>query len=147
MVRARAWIVSGVLAAWCGAAAASPCTAGTEYEPMLCPFRMPAIQSVTIEQNGAKASIETDPSVDCSSFKLNERLVRRYFVRARLVPPEEGHERLIWSACFAAGTMRLQNGQTARWSISQAKVGSLTVEGKAEQRLYCPACKDKLLNW
>jgi hypothetical protein len=128
-------------------AASSVCTEGTEYEPPLCSFKMPAIQSVTIEQNVAKSSVETDPGVDCSGFKVDERFVRRYFARAKLVPPEEGHHRLDWSACYAAGKFRLKNGQSASWYISQTKVGALSVNGQAQHRLYCPTCKDKPLTW
>jgi len=131
-------------AAW---AAPSACTEGTEYDPPLCPFQMPAIQSVTIKENAAKSPMEVDPAVDCSGFKVDERFVRRYLARAKLVPPEEGHHRLDWSACYAAGKLRLKNGQSASWYISQTKVGSITIDGQAQHRLYCPRCKDKPLTW
>ena len=127
--------------------AGAQCTKGSEFDPPLCRLTMPYIVRVTIEENAAKSSLEKEPSVDCSDFALTQRLVRRYFSRAKRVPAGTGHATLDWSACYASGTLLLKNGRSARWAISQFRVGSLVLDGQPEQTLYCPTCKDKPFVW
>lgn len=116
------------------------CTKGSEFEPPLCPVSMPKIRSVSIEENGAKATASQGESVDCSVFKLSKKQVRRYLSRAKQTNESDAHHTLDWSPCYASGTLKFDNGQTAHWSINQLRTGSLSMEGKNKMLLYCPTC-------
>lgn len=119
------------------------CTKGSEFEPPLCPFVLPKIASVSIEENGAKAAAAQEEDIDCSTFKINQVLVRRYLSRAKQTNESDAHHTLDWSPCYASGTLKFSNGQSAHWSINQLRTGSLSVEGKDKIFLYCPTCDFK----
>lgn len=119
------------------------CTPGSEYEPPLCPIHLPKIKSVHIQENGAKAIAATDPAIDCSSFKVNERHLRRFWSRAKETNDNEAHHTLDWLPCYASGTLQFANGKQAAWSVNQAGIGSLSIEGKDAMVLYCPSCSFK----
>jgi hypothetical protein len=121
-------------------AGGSGCSSGTEFEPPLCPVHLPKIKSVAVEATAAKASSETDPSVDCSSFKLGERQVRRFLARAKRADANDAHHTLDWSPCHASGTISFQDGTTARWSIHQLRSGTLTFDRGDTLVLYCGGC-------
>lgn len=116
------------------------CTTGSEFEPPLCPIRLPKIRSVIVEANAARASAETDPSVDCSSFKLGEQHVRRFLRRAKRVDANDAHHTLDGSACHASGRITFVDGSSARWSIHQLRGGTLTPDRGAPIVLYCRDC-------
>lgn len=61
------------------------CTVATEFEPALCPLRLPDIRGVTVTRNAAKSPLEQDAAVDCRAFVLTPALVRRYLGAARVV--------------------------------------------------------------
>ena len=123
------------------------CTKGSEFEPPLCPLAMSPIARLVIEENGAKSSLASEASTDCSSFVLTEKLVRRYLSRAKRVPAGGAHSTLDWSPCYASGKVLFKDGRSAQWRVSQLRVGSLSVDGQAEQTLYCSTCKDKPFGW
>ena len=135
MVTPKLAFVLIVAAAQPFALARTQCTKGSEFEPPLCRLTMPRILRITVDENAAKSPLEKDESVDCSGFVLTQRQVRRYFSHAKRVPAGAGHSTLDWSACYAAGTLLLENGRSARWAISQTRVGSLTIEGLPERTL------------
>lgn len=118
-------------------------TTGSEYEPALCPVSWPKIIAVHIEENGAKATAATDPGLDCSGFKLDEKKVRRYLSRAKAANESDAHHTLDWSPCYASGTLTFAGGKRANWSINQMQTGSLTIEGGNKTFLYCPRCRFK----
>lgn len=117
------------------------CTKGSEFEPPLCPVLLPKIKSIHIEENGAKAVASQDSSVDCSTFKLSKKQVRRYLARAKQTNELDAHHTLDWSPCYASGRLEFIDGQRADWSINQLRTGSLNIAGKANMFLYCPTCK------
>lgn len=119
------------------------CTNGSEFEPALCPIRLPKVRLVHIEDNGAKASASEDQDVDCSSFRMNETTVRRFFARAKEANESDAHHTLDWSPCYASGTLVFSGGKTAHWSINQMRSGSLAVDGETGMFLYCPTCNFK----
>ena len=93
------------------------------------------------EKNGAKSSLATDPSVNCSGFRLTAGLVRRYLAKARAVAPDPPQHVLDWSPCYAAGTMYFVDGRSAEFSIDQLGTTALTIAGEAERTLACPECR------
>ncbi len=119
------------------------CTEGSEFEPPLCPVALPRIQHVSIIENGATSPAEPESTATCSRFRLTESQVRRYFAKARSANPSDVHYTLDWSPCSASGTLVFQNGKAARWSITQSRAGSLTMDNGEEITLYCPTCKFK----
>jgi len=144
----RVLLAAAVLAAASlDALADGRCTRGSETEPPLCPLSIASVQRVTITENGAKSTLESDPSVKCSGFVVTEGLVRRFLRQAKRVPDGAGHSTLDWSPCYAAGTVRFKDGLQARWSMTQLRVGSLTFDGQAEQTLYCATCRTKPFIW
>ena len=131
-----AWVALTASPAWAG----DGCTQGSEFEPPSCPLRLPRIKTLRIDTNAAKAVQETDPAVDCSAFKLQEKQVRRFFLRARTADENNAHHTLDWSACHASGTLSLANGKQAQWRIDQSRTGTLAIDGAEALFLYCPAC-------
>ena len=142
---ANRFIASLLVALSVGARSADSggCTAGSEFEPPQCPIHLPKIKSIVVEANAAKASAETDPTVDCSSCKLSERHVRRFLRQTKRVDANDAHHTLDWSACHASGTVTFVDGSSARWSIHQLRGGTLTRDGEASIALYCRHCEFK----
>lgn len=136
-------VLSFVLFAADASIAAGGCTKGSEYEPVLCPIRLPKVRSVHIEENGAKATASQDQSVNCASFRINEKIVRRFLSRAKEANESDAHHTLDWSPCYASGTLVFYGGKKAHWSINQMRSGSLAVDGEAGMFLYCPTCNFK----
>jgi len=120
--------------------ASGGCTKGSEYEPPLCPLLLPKIASVHIEENGAKAVSSQDSDVDCSTFKLDVKSVRRFLSRAKQANESDAHHTLDWSPCYSSGTLTFTSGKTAHWSINQLRTGSLAIDGGPRVFLYCPTC-------
>ena len=84
--------------------AAETCTKGSEYEPPLCPLKIPKIAKITIEQNAAKSSAQQE-AVSCDGFKVSQRIVRRYFAKAKATNENDAHHTLDWSPCYASGKL------------------------------------------
>jgi hypothetical protein len=129
--------------ALCASSAFGRCTPGSEFEPSLCPFRLPPVARIVIEENAAKSALEPDAALSCASFRVDERLVLRYLRRARLVDPATAHSTLLWSPCYAAGRLTLRDGRQARWQLTQFGVGWLRIGAGEEHTLYCPACRER----
>lgn len=121
--------------------AGDKCSPPAEFQPALCPLRLPAISSIRIEENGAKSPAEEETALDCSSFRLTPRAVRRYLTRARTANEDDAHHTLDWSPCYASGTVAFVDGRSGRWSVTQSGIGSLVIEGGASWFLYCPSCR------
>lgn len=124
------------------------CSKASEFQPELCPIKLPRITAVEITENGARSSPGAEPNLDCSRFQLKPKQVRQYFSRARqLKDPKDSHHTLDWLPCYASGTLRLADGKTASWVIEQSQTARLTVAGAAEISLYCPRCKFTPFLW
>jgi hypothetical protein len=122
-------------------AADARCTPSAEFLPSLCPLVQPKVKAVIFEKNGAKSALATDPSIDCSGFRLTPNLVRRYLATARAVAPDTPPHVLDWSPCYAAGTVYFVDGRSARFSIDQLGTAAITIESEAERTLACPGCR------
>lgn len=121
--------------------AGDECSPPTEFQPALCPLHLPTISSIRIKENGAKSPAEGDAALDCSSFRLTPKAVRRYLTRARTANEDDARHTLDWSPCYASGTVAFVDGRSGRWSITQSGIGSLAVEGGPSWFLYCPGCR------
>jgi hypothetical protein len=131
---------------WFGLAASTcfgkdGCTEPTEYQPVLCPIKLPKIANVRIEENGARSPGSDAEAAGCSRFRLTPKSVRRYFSAAWEANESDAHHTLDWSPCYAAGTLTFVDGKSAHWSISQAGTGSLSPDEGRQLFLYCPTCK------
>ena len=130
-----------VLATLCACAAEDECTSGSEFEPPLCPLKLPAISTLSITENAAKAPAETDPAVSCESFRVDEKSVRKYLSAAKRTDPSAAHYTLDWSPCYASGEVTFADGRKGRWTVNQYRVGSLVIGDADELTLYCPTCE------
>ncbi len=99
----RTWAAAAALAVLSACASRDGCTPGSEFEPPLCPLEIPAIETITITENAAKAQADTDPAVSCESFRVDENAVRQYFAAAKLTNANDAHHTLDWSPCYATG--------------------------------------------
>ena len=122
------------------------CTTATEFQPMLCPAKLPRISAIVIKEN-AMTSPAAEPETDCSSFKLTEKAARRFFGRAQETDESDAHHTLDWSPCYASGVLTFRDGKTARWSIGEFRTGTLWLEDERKIVLYCPRCRFKPFLW
>ena len=137
----RIWATAAALALVSACGSRYACTPGSEFEPPLCPLEIPAIKTIIITENAAKAPADTDPNVSCESFRVNENTVRQYFAAAKVTAANDAHHTLDWSPCYATGEMILEDDSKGRWSLSQLKSGSLVIGDGNSQTLYCPTCE------
>ena len=122
---------------------ANGCTKGSEYEPPLCPLKIPKISNITILENAAKSPLEKDASITCSDFSIKEADVRRYLSKAKVTNDQDAHNTLDWSPCYASGKVTFKDGQTGAWYFSQLRSGSLMLSSGKKLTLYCPKCTFK----
>lgn len=128
--------------------AQSGCLAASEFQPALCPAKLPRISKITIEENGAGTKQASGEMADCSRFKLSPAQARRYFARAYAVTDEaDARAKLDWSPCSASGSVVFANGKTAHWQIGQTQSGALIWDAGTTQTLFCPACRFKPFHW
>jgi hypothetical protein len=123
-----------------GCSAHNRCSIGTEVMPPLCPADLPQIRTVRIVENASKSPAETDPSVSCAQFRVDEQVVRRYFELAKRTNENDAHHTLDYSPCQAAGEVVFGDGQSGQWTLSQARSATLAVTGRERLILYCPDC-------
>jgi hypothetical protein len=123
-----------------GCAAHSRCSVGTEVTPPLCPVDFPEVRSVRVLENASKSPAETDPNVSCDGFIVDEQVVRRYFQLTKSTNENDAHHTLDYSPCQAAGDVVFENGQSGKWTLSQARSGTLAIAGGETMILYCPDC-------
>jgi len=135
-------VVTSMAHAWAGS-----CTPGSEFEPPLCPLELPAIEKVVISTNAARSPAETDGSISCSAFRINEQQVRRFFAGAKTTSARDAHYTLDWSPCYAAGEIEFSDGRKGQWSIDQFRSGSLAIGGAEQIVLYCPQCRFEPFRW
>jgi len=123
------------------------CTPGTENEPPLCPTRLPAIRSITIEETGVRLYPDPDGPASCAGFRPTRAQVRRYLMRALTTDAMSAHATLDRSPCQANGRVRLADGRVARWTIELYRVGRLDFPGQPSMLLYCPQCRERPFVW
>jgi hypothetical protein len=144
----RAVLVLCLLAIGFSAMASGRCTAGTEFEPPLCPLKLPKVKRITITDNAAKSPAEPDASVSCEHFRINENHVRRFLSRAKTASARDAHYTLDWTPCYAAGEIEFEDGRKGRWSVDQFRSGSLSFDNTQDAlTLYCPSCRFAPFQW
>ena len=124
-----------------GCAAHNRCSAGNELMPPLCPVELPEVRAVRVLENARKSPAETDPNVSCAEFIVDEQIVRRYFQLMKSTNENDAHHTLDYSPCQAAGEVVFEDGQSGRWTLSQARSGTLAMTGRDPMILYCPDCR------
>lgn len=124
-------------------AGGNDCTAGSEFEPPLCRLTLPPIRQITITENGMTSPADPGSATRCSRFALTTSQVQRYFAKAQRANAADVHYTFDWSPCSVSGTLDFKDGKTARWSITQTRIGSLRLGDGEEIVLYCPTCKFK----
>ncbi len=129
------------------ASATTACTPGSEYEPPVCPIRLPAIAALAIERTGAQAYREPGGPASCSSFRPTSDQIKAFLAKAGSVDPQAADATLDRSPCFASGRVRFADGRVARWRAEQLRVGTLAFPGRAEMLLYCRTCRAKPFRW
>ena len=134
----------------CGAAAGARaeygCTAGSEFEPRLCPLNLPRIGQITVRQNGGITS-KAGPAANCAAFRLTQQQVRRFLTQAMAVHVNDAHYTLDRSRCFAAGELMFTDGRRGEWFIEQFRVGNVKIGAADAQLVYCPACRVRPFRW
>lgn len=139
--RIAAFCLMAALATLCACAPQDECTSGSEFEPPLCPLKLPAISTLSIAENAAKAPAETDATVSCERFRVDEKSVRQYLSAAKRTDPSAAHHTLDWSPCYASGEVTFADGRKGRWTVSQLRSGSLAIGDADALTLYCPTCE------
>lgn len=121
--------------------AAAGCTPGREFEPALCPARLPAIVAVRVERRGVARWRKTGGEPPCAGFRPTAADVRRFLARAGRADPHDVHMTLPESACVASGSVRFTGGGSGRWQVDCFANGWLDRPGRARITLYCRACR------
>lgn len=128
------------------AAAHSGCTRGSESEPPLCPARLPAIRSLTVDRTGVRAYPEPD-TPSCAGFRPSAAQVRRFLAAAGTTDAQSADATLDRSPCQASGRVTFADGRSGRWTIEQLRVGTLTLPGRPPLLLYCRGCRERPFAW
>ena len=124
-------------------ACATVCTAGSEFEPPLCPAHLPAIEKIIIS-NTAQAQAGWSPAERnaCKDFRPTEAEVRGFFTRAQETTPQAVHYTLPESPCYAEGSLIFRDGKGADWTLRQLSLGTIFLKDGTVKTLYCPDCED-----
>jgi hypothetical protein len=116
------------------------CSKATEFEPALCPLKLPPVRKLIITENAATSSLETDSQEPCSSFTLNTSQLHRYLSKAKRVNEQDALHNLDWSACYASGKLIFADGSSAHWSVNRYRSGTLLMPDGKKISMYCPSC-------
>ncbi|WP_260599972.1 hypothetical protein [Sphingomonas endolithica] len=117
------------------------CTPGSEFEPPLCPTRLPRVTAIRVSAQGVVLWKEIEPAFPCRRFRLNEAHVRRYLRDARQADRAAVHYTLAESNCAVRGTVRFADGTDGQWQIDRYALGWLDRPGHARMTLYCRGCE------
>lgn len=116
------------------------CSIGTEVSLRFAQSTSPGVEQYESWRNASKSPAETDASVSCAQFSVDDRIVRRFFELAKSTNENDVHDTLDYSPCQAAGEVVFEDGLSGRWTLSQARSGTLAVTGRGPLILYCPDC-------
>lgn len=147
MVNPKELIATLILCSLAGGVQANDgCTAGSEFEPSLCPLDLPRIDQIILLRNGAAVSA-AGPTANCAAFHLTPRQVRRYLAHAKAVDATDAHHTLDRSPCFAAGELIFSDGRRGEWFIEQFRAGTVKIGPVEPQLVYCRACRFRPFRW
>lgn len=91
------------------------------------PYRMAAIKSIVIRQNGGWSdNVESDETVErCLKFTLTEHDVRDFFKHANRISAHEYWQDASMSRCYAYGSITFTNGDSGEWRVDAMRRGRL----------------------
>lgn len=119
--------------------------AQADVVPKMRDPKLPAVLTVTINENGATSPAAGSSNEGCGSFILRERDVLEYLHKAKAVTQHDYFHMLDWSPCYASGIVTFKNGATGTWGIQQFRSGSLRLSTGKQYFLYCPTCRARTL--
>lgn len=119
------------------------CTPGGEFEPRLCPTRLPTVTAVQIERDGIARWQETDGEPRCAGFRPTPADIRRFLAHAGSADPHDVHMTLPESPCVTRGRVRFVGGGSGRWQVDRAGNGLIDRPGRARITLYCRRCRSR----
>ena len=147
MVTLKQFVATAIL---CSVAVSAPakgdCTSGSEFEPALCPLRLPRIGQIIVRQ-GRDVLSEAGPAANCAAFRPTPQQVRRYMTHAKAVGDTDAHHILDRSPCFAAGELVFNDGRRAEWYIEEFRAGTLKIGDGDTELVYCQACRFRPFRW
>jgi len=108
---------------------------------------LPAIERLSITENGVGSPTDANPPRGCSGFILDEGHVRRFVEGAGEVEQRDYMHTLDWSPCHARGRVEFINGRSGVWTIRQFRTGSIMFDGGGEVFLFCPSCTWEPFAW
>ena len=107
-------------------ALAAGCSPGGEFEPPLCPNRLPPVTAIKIEEQGVALWRDPDPGPPCTLFRLRESDVLRFLRDAGRADPHDVHYTLPESPCAVRGRVRFADGSHGQRRIDGSRsVGSI----------------------
>jgi len=101
---------------------------------------LPAIERLTITENGEGSPTDTNPPRGCQGFMLDEAHVRRFMDEAGEVDQRAYMHTLDWSPCHARGRIDFADGRSGVWTIRQFRTGSILFDDGGQLFLFCRSC-------
>lgn len=90
--------------------ATTGCTPSGEFEPRLCPTRLPRVAAVQVEHDGIARWPKTDSEPRCAGFRPTPADIRRFLAHAGSADPHDVQMTLPESPCVARGRVRFVGG-------------------------------------
>lgn len=113
-----------------------------EFEPFLCPFKLPAIKKIEIIERVKESKDIYYNADDCSKFlKITPEQVQGFLNSANRVSHNDLHAKLPEvSPCRISGKIYFKDGTTGKWTLLEGiNLGYLsTPRFPSRINLYCP---------
>ena len=122
-------------------ASTGPCSAGSEFEPPLCPTGLPPVARLHVTAQGVTRWKEAAPAPDCPRFRLTEAQAKRFFRHARRADARDVHYTLPESACVVRGSIVFADGTHGRWQVDSFALGWLDRPHHSRLTPYCRSCQ------
>jgi hypothetical protein len=137
----RALVVALLLAIAVASNVVDTADSQSGLEPALSKTGLPAVKSISIQQNSVRSQAAMGNADECRAFKLSEKEIAEYLDAAGAVSEHDYFHMLDWSPCSARGQVVFANGLKGVWGIQQLKAGSLRLSDGRTLYLYCPKCR------
>lgn len=113
-----------------------------EFSPSLCPFHLPAVKNIEIQNRRADTKNPDYQARECSKFlKITEKQVLNFFKSANRVSDNDLHAKLPEvSPCRISGKIHFKDGTKADWTLlGSIQLGHISGASFPERiNLYCP---------
>ena len=111
-----------------------------EFEPYLCPFKLPSVKKIEITEK--LVDTQNDPNNNCSEFlKITKKQILKFFNSANRVSHHDLHAKLPEVApCRILGKIYFKDGTMGNWTLMEGiNLGYLSSPHFADRiNLYCP---------